>query len=223
VISFGARPGVGLATLADVPRVVPLAVLALTLTACDPQVTEGYELFGTWAQLDVPAGEPGQQWTFHDDLTYDKTGGENESGIFFVEGTRLTVQDDPSSIGPDHLAFDYVATDSHWLEHAAFATGAVSGRVGTWHGVFENLGEPLTVDYTVTLRADRSVHETRRITGPGRDELYEGDGTWSDAPTGSSFTITVTLVGPGGSIPETYSAWRLGNAIGGPLYERAAF
>ncbi|KAB2894295.1 MAG: hypothetical protein F9K40_16655 [Kofleriaceae bacterium] len=204
-------------------RLVPLAVVALTLAACDQQLTEGYDLVGTWAQVDVPAGEPGQQWTFHDDLTYDKLGGETESGIFFVEGTRLTIQDDASSIGPDHLAFDYVSTDSHWLEHAAYATGPVAGRVGTWHGVFENLGEPLTVDYTITLRADRTVHETRRITGPGRDELYEGDGTWADSPTGSSFTISIMLVGPAGTITETYSAWRLGDAIGGPLYERVAF
>jgi hypothetical protein len=122
------------------------------------------------------------------------------------------------------VSFDYVTTDSHWLANAAFATGPVAGRVGTWSGVFEDHAEPATtIEYTITLRADRSVHETRHITAAdGRDELYEGDGTWADAPTGSSFTITVNLVGPSGTLPSTYSAWRLGDAIGGPLYERAS-
>jgi hypothetical protein len=202
---------------------LPLAVVALTLAACTEQLTSGYDLFGTWAQVDVPAGETGQRWTFHDDLTFDKDGAETESGIFYVEGTRLTVQDDATSTGPDHLAFDYVSTESHWLEHAAYATGPVSGRIGTWRGVFENLGEPLTVDDTITLRADRTVSETRRLTAPGRDELYTGEGTWADSPTGSSFTISITLVGPSGSISETYPMWRLGDAIGGPLYERVSF
>lgn len=205
------------------PLVVPLAVAALTLAACEQGLTPGYDLFGTWAQLDVPAGQTGQEWTFHDNLTFDKVGAETESGIFYVEGTRLTVRDDESSPGPDHLSYDYVTTDSHWLANAAFATGPVAGRVGTWHGVFENLAEPLTIDYTITLRADRTVTETRHITGPDRDELYEGNGTWADAPTGSSFTITVNLVGPSGTVPSTYSAWRLGDAIGGPLYERVSF
>lgn len=205
------------------PLVVPVAMAALTLAACTQGVTQGYDLLGTWSQLDVPAGAPGQQWMFYDDLTYDKVGAETESGIFYVEGRRLTIQDDASSPGPDHLSFDYVTTDAHWLANAAFATGPVAGRVGTWRGVFENLGEPLTIDYTITLRADRTVHETRHITGPDRDELLEGDGTWADSPTGSSFTITVNLVGPSGTVPSTYSAWRLGDAIGGPLFERASF
>jgi hypothetical protein len=203
--------------------VVPLVVAALALGACDQSITPGYDLFGTWAQLDVPAGETGTEWTFHDDLTYDRAGGQTESGIFFVEGTRLTIEDDASSTGPDHLAFDYVTTDSHFLENAAFATGPISGRAGTFHGKFENLGDPLVVDYMVTLRTDRTVYEFRRITGPGRDEIYEGNGTWADSPTGAGFTISVNLVGPGGTIPETYSAWRLGDAIGGPLYERVSF
>lgn len=204
-------------------RLVPAVVAALTLTACEQNLTPGFDLFGTWSQLDVPAGETPQQWIFHDDLTFDKTGAETESGIFYVEGTRLTIEDDATSAGPDHVAYDYVATDSHFLENAAFATGPVSGRIGTWRGVFQNIGDPLTVDYTITLRSDRSVVETRHITGPGRDELYEGTGTWADAPTGSSFTISVTLQGPAGTIPDTYSAWRLGDAIGGPLYERVSF
>lgn len=203
--------------------VVPLAVAALTLAACEQNITAGYDLFGTWSQLDLPAGEPAQAWTFRDDLTYDKVGGETESGIFFVEGTRLTIEDDASSTGPDHLAFDYVATDSHFLENAAFATGPIAGRVGTFHGRFENLGDPLVVDQLITLRSDRTVYELRHITGPGRSEVYEGNGTWADAPTGSSFTISVNLVGPAGTIPETYSMWRLGDAIGGPLYERVSF
>jgi hypothetical protein len=204
--------------------VVPFAVAALTLAAaCDQNITPGYDLFGTWAQLEVPAGEPAQAWTFHEDLTYDKVGGDTESGIFFVEGTRLTIEDDPWSNGPDHLAFDYVATDSHFLENAAFATGPIAGRVGTFHGRFENLGDPLVVDQMITLRSDRTVHELRHITGPGRSEVYEGNGTWADAPTGSSFTISVDLVGPTGTIRETYSMWRLGDAIGGPLYERVSF
>jgi hypothetical protein len=202
---------------------VPALVAVLTLAACEPQLTPGYDLFGSWAQLDVPVGSPGQQWTFRNDLTYDRTGAESGSGIFFVEGTRLTIEDDASSTGSDHLAFDYVTTDSHFLENAAFATGPISGRAGTFHGKFENLGDPLVVDYMVTLRTDRTVYEFRRITGPGRDEIYEGNGTWADSLTGAGFTISVNLVGPGGTIPETYSAWRLGDAIGGPLYERVSF
>ncbi len=202
-------------------RLVP--ALAVVLAACVEQRTQGDDLFGTWAQIDVPAGSAGTQWVFRDNLTFDRTGDLPGSGIFHVEGTRLFVEDFPSSQGADSLAFDYVATRSHWLENAAFADGPVSGRVGTWHGVFENIGDPLTVEYTVTLRPDRTVHETRHITGPDRDQLFDGEGTWSDAPTGSGFQISVTLTGPGGPISETYSAWRLGDAIGGPLYERVSF
>lgn len=200
-----------------------LAVAALTLAACDQSVTPGYDLFGTWSEVDLPAGSLGQQWTFRDDLTYERVGAENESGIFFVDGTRLTIEDDPSSTGPDHLSYDYVATDSHFLENAAYATGPIAGRAGTFHGYFENLGDGLVVDQMITLRSDRTVYEFRRIVGRGRDEIYEGNGTWADSPTGSSFTISINLVGPGGTIPETYSAWRLGDAIGGPLYERVSF
>jgi hypothetical protein len=197
---------------------VPALVAVLTLAACEPQLTPGYDLFGSWAQLDVPVGSPGQQWTFRNDLTYDRTGAESGSGIFFVEGTRLTVQDEA-----EHLSYEYLTTDSHWLANAAHATGPVSGRVGTFHGLLEDHAADLTIDYMITLRSDRSVYEMRRITGPGRDDVYTGDGTWADAPTGSSFTITVTLSGPAGTIGETYDAWRLGDAIGGPLYERTSF
>lgn len=208
------------------PSFAPLAVVALTLAtlgACEQGRTEGYDLFGTWAQVDVPAGSPGQMWTFHEDLTYDKTGAETESGIFLVEGTRLTIEDFPSSPGPDHLSFDYVSTQSHWLANAAYATSTVAGRVGTWQGYFENHIDQLSIDYIITLRADRTVHETRVFHRADRDELYEGDGTWADSPTGSSFTITVRLSGPSGPIDATYAAWRLGDAIGGPLYERVSF
>jgi hypothetical protein len=203
----------------------PIAVATLTfatLAACEQGRTAGDDLFGTWAQLDVPAGETGQAWTFRDDLTYDKTGAMTESGIFFVEGTRLTVEDFASSPSPDHLSYDYVTTDSHFLENAAFATGPVSGRVGTWQGYFENLTDQVAIDYIVTLRADRTVHEMRRIHRANSEDLYEGDGTWADSPTGSSFTITASLSGPGGPIAVSYSAWRLGDAIGGPLYERVS-
>jgi hypothetical protein len=208
----------------------PIAVATLTLAtlaACEQGRTAGDDLFGTWAQLDAPAGAPAQMWTFADDLTYDKTGAETGSGIFFVEGTRLTIEGVAPSPDLEHVSFDYVATDSHWLANAAYATGPVSGRVGTWQGRLEDHNASLVLDYIVTLRADRTVHETRayhRDAGTPNDDICEGDGTWTDAATGSSFTIIVSLsCMTGGAIDASYSAWRLGDAIGGPLYERASF
>jgi hypothetical protein len=207
----------------------PFAVATLTfatLAACEQGRTAGDDLFGTWAQVD--AGAPGQMWTFNDDLTFDKAGGQTGSGIFFVEGTRLTIEGIAPSADLEHVSFDYVATDSHWLANAAYATGPISGRVGTWQGHLDDYNSSFSMDYIVTLRADRTVHETRayhRDVGAVNDDLCEGDGTWTDAATGSSFTITVTRSScmAGGDINGSYSAWRLGDAIGGPLYERVSF
>ena len=137
--------------------------------ACAEPQTPGEELFGAWRQVDVGTGI-GQPWVFRDDLTFEKSGEFTGAGTFFVEGRRLTLEEFPDPQGADRLAFDYVATTSHWLEAAAFAVGPVSGRVGTWHGVVENL----------VVCADQTY-------------------------TGS------------------HQLWHLGDAIGGPLYERISF
>ncbi len=203
-------------------RAAVLSLAAVAATACTEQRTQGDELFGSWSQVDVGTAV-GQQWLFRDDLTFEKSGELTGAGTFFVEGRQLTVEDFPDPQGADRLAFNYVATTSHWLETAAFAVGPVRGRVGTWRGTSENLVDQLHLDVTFDLRADGSAHETRRVTGPDTDELCEGEGTWADSPTGSSFRVTLTIVCPDQTFTGSHQLWRLGDAIGGPLYERVSF
>lgn len=204
------------------PALVAAALAALaTLGGCVEGRTPGDELFGTWAEVGAE-GEP-TGWTFRDDLTFERTGPAPATGIFWVDGQRLTIEESPSPQGADRLAFEYVATRDHWLASALFADGTVIGRIGVWRGEWHDLVEDLRVETTLDVRAGGAVHERRHLVGAGRDEVCEGDGTWEDAPTGSGFVVTVTLTCPTQSFTESRRLWRLGDAVGGPLFERVSF
>lgn len=194
----------------------------LAVAACTEQRTPGDDLFGTWAEV-APATAPGQQWTFGDDLTYDRSGPITDRGTFEVEGSWITLTE-LGTTTPQRWGFDYVATRDHWLERALTAVGEVAGRAGTWRGRYDDLDAAVMTIDELTLSAGGAAHLRRDITRPTSFERWEGDGSWADAATDASFTVTVTLRGPAGQTADVVERrWRLADAVGGPLYERVSF
>jgi len=167
---------------------------------------------------------PGLEWVFHDDLTFDRTGEITDRGLFHVEDRRIFLEPAPGTTPTPSVGFDYVSTRDHWLAGAQYAVGDVQGRIGTWRGSFVDVTAGLTAETTTAIHADGTVHLARHLTGATRDERWEGDGTWGPTASGVGFTITVMLVGPAGETrTETTALWHLGDAIGGPLFERVSF